>query len=653
MSRPPEIRFFLIRLAIAGILTLSAPLHAAEPATDADSTQAMEWVAPVWWFGLAGAANLNFYQGTTQQLNGSLTSPAPFHKGFGAGLYVAPVLEYRPHPVWGGILQLAYDDRRGAFDDIVCPCGEIATLSARPAYLSIEPSLRVAPWGGAFYAFIGPRVGFLAPWGNPDGFHYTREGFPSVDGDFSKMRPFVFSGQVGAGYEFEWERADTRALRVRVAPFASYQPHFGQDPRDDRGLVDRWALSTVRVGAVLKFGKPSSPLAGIRFGVSAPRTVVTVRKVEETFPLRNYVFFDEGSVEIPGRYARLSRPQAAAFREEQLLEARGRGTGRSARQIAVYHQVLNIIGSRLQRLPDTRITLAGSSTESPEQGRARAEAVKAYLTGAFGIAPARIAVEGRRAPAILTTDPEDVKRVKAEHERVEILSGSADLLVQIGEGNQFMLKPVQIQDEHAGTDSVVFHARGAEILPEWWLDLTDDAGNARRHGPYTGDRAALRALPLLGDRKDGITYVAILTGRAPDGSRVERRDIFRLSRRNAGVQKTARYAVLFDLDQAQTVATYEHFLRETVTARIPDSSTVFIRGRTDEVGDEEHNLDLARERAESVRKILKSSVARAGHRAVEFEPSWTGEAPDQAPFGNATPEERSYNRTVIIDIVPE
>lgn len=115
---------------------------------------------PTWWYGGVFGGNLNFYSGTTQMLNASLTSPAPFHKGFGAGFYFGGLLEYRPDPVWGGILQVAYDDRRASFSDVPCPCDEIATLSTTISYLSIEPSLRFAPFSDRFYIYAGPRIGF-------------------------------------------------------------------------------------------------------------------------------------------------------------------------------------------------------------------------------------------------------------------------------------------------------------------------------------------------------------------------------------------------------------------------------------------------------------------------------------------------------------
>jgi hypothetical protein len=38
----------------------------------------------------------------------------------------------------------------------------------------------------------------------------------------------------------------------------------------------------------------------------------------EIFPLRNYVFFNEGSTEIPNRYVSLTKNQVKDFKEDQL-----------------------------------------------------------------------------------------------------------------------------------------------------------------------------------------------------------------------------------------------------------------------------------------------------------------------------------------------
>jgi outer membrane protein OmpA-like peptidoglycan-associated protein len=47
---------------------------------------------------------------------------------------------------------------------------------------------------------------------------------------------------------------------------------------------------------------------------------------------------------------------------------------------------------------------------------------------------------------------------------------------------------------------------------------------------------------------------------------------------------------------------------------------------------------------------LKSALSKANRKDVKFELNGFGEM--KANFENKTPEERSYNRTVIIDIVP-
>ena len=389
-----------ILFSFAILFSFQVVLHAQET----------ERTQPTWWFGAAAAANLNFYGGTTQMLNPALTTPAPFHKGFGTGLYLAPLVEYHHDAIWGGMLQAGYDDRRGEFNDIICPCGENATLSAKASYISIEPSLRVAPFSGDFYLFAGPRVGFnWAPnipkssTNDQKSFVYAQDGQPTIKGEFSNMKGVVFSGQIGMGYDIPLASPHNRT-QVSLSPFISYQPFFGQNPRS----VENWGVSTVRVGAAIKFGRGkiipglerAVPVcADVEFSVRAPKAVPVKRRVRETFPLRNYVFFDEGSTDIPNRYVELTKDDAGNFKEEQLQEVQPKNmTGRSLRQMTVYYNVLNILGDRMKKNPGTTISLSGSSEKGSEHGKARAESVKRYLVDVFGIDPARITTEGRDKP---------------------------------------------------------------------------------------------------------------------------------------------------------------------------------------------------------------------------------------------------------------
>jgi outer membrane protein OmpA-like peptidoglycan-associated protein len=430
------------------------------------------------------------------------------------------------------------------------------------------------------------------------------------------------------GYDLVWAPANGRR-RVQIAPFVSFHPHFGQAPRE----TDYWGIATLRVGAVLKFGRVKpGPAHGpdIRLSVRAPARVVVRRRIHETFPLRNYVFFEAGSSGLPARYVTLTVAQASSFREEHLQD-------------------------RMRRNPGATITLTGLFAQRPEEGRERAEAVRHYLIETFGIDGARIAVAERAQPPLPSgRSYEELKMLGDENQRVEIQSQSREMLVQIGEGANFMLKPVEIDGETAGADSVIFTASGAESLASWWLEILDAADTAvppRRIGPFIGRRAAVPAAPLLGDRPRA-TFMATLTA-AQTGVSVRRSVSFALFQRNHGIDQTTRFAILFDIDQARAVSSYERFLTEVVASRVADSGGVMIRGRTDIVGERDYNLALSRGRAESVQRILEAATAARGRRGVSFRPTWSGEDPKQAPFGNTTPEERNYNRTVIIDIVPE
>jgi len=49
---------------------------------------------------------------------------------------------------------------------------------------------------------------------------------------------------------------------------------------------------------------------------------------------------------------------------------------------------------------------------------------------------------------------------------------------------------------------------------------------------------------------------------------------------------------------------------------------------------------------------LQEALRKAGRSNVTFDVSGLGEDPKTEPFENKYPEERFYNRTVIIDIAP-
>ena len=86
--------------------------------------------------------------------------------------------------------------------------------------------------------------------------------------------------------------------------------------------------------------------------------------------------------------------------------------------------------------------------------------------------------------------------------------------------------------------------------------------------------------------------------------------------------------------------------------KIPKGATVIIHGYTDTIGDEDHNQELSFARANDVRKILENSMAKANRTDVKFESYGFGEDQNLSQFSNNYPEERFYNRSVVIDVIP-
>ena len=89
-----------------------------------------------------------------------------------------------------------------------------------------------------------------------------------------------------------------------------------------------------------------------------------------------------------------------------------------------------------------------------------------------------------------------------------------------------------------------------------------------------------------------------------------------------------------------------------VSPLISDGSTVIIHGHTDIIGDDQYNQNLSVDRAQQTQKIIEHALSQLGRTGVKFETFGFGEEASHSPFENNLPEERFYNRTVIIDIIP-
>lgn len=613
---------------------------------------------PTWWFGLSGAANFNFYEGTTQSLNSSLLVPTALHKGRGIRPYGSVLVEYRPAGVWGLMLNLGYDGRDGKFNEVMAPCNCPANLSTDLSYAVIEPSLRLGVPNTGLYFFAGPSIAFNLT----KNFTYTQLRQPDTRSEFNNVRNTMVSGQVGVGYDIKVS-SPTNLNQVSISPFASFHPYFGREPRS----IESWSITTVRAGIAIKFGKarkapvvmvtPPPPIVvadrEIQFAVREPKAVPLKRQVSETLPLINAVFFDEGTVAIPNRYIMLTKNQATAFQESVLQkESTENMTGRSARQLNVYHNILNILGDRMRTNAGTAVTLSGASPNLAN-GKAYAESVKQYLVNMFGIDGSRIATEARIKPLHPSEQPggdKELALLRAEDTRVDITSTSPELLLEVG-GD--MMKPVLITatqidplDSH-----VIFNVNGGnEVLSSWRITATDSRGVVQQYGPFTGDMQSVPGSVILGNNPTG-DYRITLLGTTKKGASIQKQGTVHLVRQENTDLKGLRYSILFNFDRSKTIESYSKFVTETIAPLIADGSTVIIHGHTDVTGSDDYNQSLSDSRSSQTQKMIEQAVRSSGKNNVKYQTLGFGEDNAHAPFDNNLPEERFYNRTVIIDII--
>ncbi|MGE3800606.1 MAG: outer membrane beta-barrel protein [Candidatus Kapaibacterium sp.] len=628
--------------------------------------EAEQWAS--WWFGVYGGVNYSTFSGELRNF-GSIPGSS-FTEGSGLGPTFGGLFEYNPGKLLGFTMMVGYDGRPVGFDSAVTPVSETASvtegLSTSLSYLSVEPSLRLNLGNRFFHLLLGPTFNFNLGKGSEYTTVDTNGAANTTTSDLVGVRGFAIGAQGGVGYDIPLTSSES-STQILLTPFAQFHLGFQNLLENPANEVNRnldYTINTIRAGIQLKFGaRPTSPVItdangnpiAYDFRVNAPTVVAESRRVEETFPLRNYIFFDPGSTALPSRYKKLSSAQAGSFREEQLLNHESNpnpGTGvkqRSQRQMEVYYNALNVFGDRMKRNPSARITLTGSANGDAAKGKEMAENVKSYLVSTFGLDASRITTKGSDMPPHKSgsggSSGEDKALIDAENWRVELDAEPPSILMPV--------EIVTLEEEPIGND-VIFKFNSDDRVESASVAITERDGTVKTFGPYRGDQdVRIDANELLGGTEREGRYTAKTVYVLKDGGTFESQSReFRLVRADPDEQQTGvRYSILFEFDKSKTVTTYEQFLRETVAPAIPNGSNVIIHGHTDVIGKPEYNNELSDSRVDEARRILTDALTKLG-RKVTFDSYGFGEDEKRAPFGNGQPEQRYYNRTVVIEIVP-
>ncbi len=367
----------------------------------------------------------------------------------------------------------------------------------------------------------------------------------------------------------------------------------------------------------------------------------------DLYPLLNYVFFDLGSSKIPDRYILFKNKEQTKFFADTSIAG---GT------LNKYYHILNIYGFRLNRFPDTKIEIVGTTDgTTPEEKRAglpeeRAQAVYNYFKDIWGISPDRMKLTYLPKPKVVSNLKDSLGIV--ENRRVEILCDDWRIMQPVFD------KDPKTFPEPETMKWVLKNGIDDNIIQSRRIEITRDKKPWK-----TIDNIPMKKDTLIWDwtdedgnyPKNDIEYVAQMVVRTVNGKECKSDPVVIPVMQVSTEQKKVaiggdstleRYnLILFPFDRSDAGPINERIMREYVYDRVKPSSWVEVVGHTDVVGLYDHNQKLSERRSTTVRDgINKQTNGKYGVLLVR------GVGEDEPLYTNELPEGRFYNRTVQVII---
>jgi len=364
-------------------------------------------------------------------------------------------------------------------------------------------------------------------------------------------------------------------------------------------------------------------------------------KSKRLVPLLNYVFFDKDSTNIPIRYSKISRSETINFSLDSLFDEN---------TLDIYHHLLNIIGKRMKKSPDSKLNIAGTkssdetSTNSKVLAIERAKSVQTYLINNWGISANRLSISALDSPSSPSTG--NSEESLEENRRVELYSNSPELL-----------KPVLLNDVlyRPITKAMKFYTVVDTNLKNynWELNIIDnedrilynDNGNGLPPLSLDYDISEKLANEISDSKR--VSYRFTLTDE--ENERTSLAGDFNIivntidekNRKNEKDLRVDKYSlILFDYDGYDLKESNTGII-ELIKNNITSNSKLTISGYTDKIGNPEYNKTLSAKRVISVANEFDSvNIEKLYHYGETI-----------MIYNNNLPEGRFYSRTVKIDAI--
>lgn len=374
--------------------------------------------------------------------------------------------------------------------------------------------------------------------------------------------------------------------------------------------------------------------------------VMVEKQVWNLYPLLTYVFFEEGSAEIPNRYIMFedANDEYKQYFSDTTIKG---GT------LDKYYHVLNIIGFRLNEHPDTKITITGTNDNVTEAEKGNLElsenrmlAVKKYLNDVWKIDDSRIKTEKRNFPDT-KSNPKDSLGIQ-ENRRVEIYSDSWEIMKPVFENDPrtFPQPETMTWNLENGIDDNLVASRRIEILKgnEEWRTINISDNNIKttgwnwmnENGEYPKDENKFEAV-LVVTTNNGSEC-------ASDPVEIPIKQVTQkeqLLTKGSDTIYENYSLILFKFNSYDPGPLNDRIMSDYVYSRVKPNTTVEVIGHTDVVGMYETNKRLSINRAKTVFTGIKNKT-----RGKYAELTTEGVGEDDPLYTNDLPEGRFYNRTV-------